>query len=558
MSTATIARPARNRSLPTTGMESIIQPGICPCHGRPQADLLLRKSKIVREGERALSIRTQEDRGRAWVAENGYCVRTVWKENLSAWSDVRRPRMDAALDAVLAGEVQALWCYALDRFSRKGAESVVPILGRARVIFDYERLDSMDERDRRWILDRAENARDYSQRLSHNVRGTKAQQQREGKWLGRAPFGLTADTNRQLAPDTTPYMCLTAEQQEVTPWDVVKRIFWAVSNGTSARALSGTLNAEGLRTGTGAYWRASTIWAIVVHPVYEGWLTVAPAVGKQKSHKRPSRYVHPDTNENVRCVTDETLPRMIPAELAERARRVMAGHQIMDSKKPRPGRQVHPLHGKKTTCSNCGSAMSVQGRSYTCNRHEAKGGCTAPASASRPALLRYVVDAWSARLHSAADDDPLLIAVAERWQAITRPEEGAEVAEARAEVAAAKAELDKFHQDDAAGFYSGRSARYRMPAKQRAEARLDAAEERLSGLVGGGTVDITWLLEGHAADTWHQADPQLQRDLLHLAIDQVIVTPAHGKRVRFNGAERVTIVWATPEQAEDDDYAHAA
>ncbi|MFJ5032570.1 recombinase family protein [Streptomyces sp. NPDC088560] len=141
-------------------MEATTQNGACACHGRPWVDLLLPKSKIAREGERALSIRAQEDRGREWADEHGYSIRKVWKENLSAWSDVQRPKYDAAMSAVLNGEVPCLWVYALDRFSRKGAEAVVPILGRARVIFDYERLDSMDERDRRWIIDRAENASD--------------------------------------------------------------------------------------------------------------------------------------------------------------------------------------------------------------------------------------------------------------------------------------------------------------------------------------------------------------------------------------------------------------
>ncbi|MFZ3473649.1 recombinase family protein [Streptomyces sp. 2.9] len=143
MSTSTLARPGRNSSGPTKGMTKNTE-GTCTCHGLPYVDLLLRKSKVVREGERALSIRAQEDRGRAWAAEHGYCVRKVWRENLSAWSDVKRPKYDAAMVAVLAGDVPALWVYALDRFSRKGAESVVPILGKARVIFDYERLDSMD------------------------------------------------------------------------------------------------------------------------------------------------------------------------------------------------------------------------------------------------------------------------------------------------------------------------------------------------------------------------------------------------------------------------------
>jgi hypothetical protein len=49
---------------------------------KPTVDLLLRKSRVVRKGEKSLSIRAQETRGRRWAEENGYTVRTVWKENL--------------------------------------------------------------------------------------------------------------------------------------------------------------------------------------------------------------------------------------------------------------------------------------------------------------------------------------------------------------------------------------------------------------------------------------------------------------------------------------------
>ncbi|MBL3803090.1 recombinase family protein [Streptomyces sp. BRB081] len=232
---------------------------------RPYVDLLLRKSKVVREGERALSIRAQEERGRAWADENGYRVRKVGKENLSAWSDVQRPKYDAAMAAVLDGEVPALWCYALDRFSRKGAEAVVPVLGKARVIFDYERLDSMDERDRRWIIDRAENAREYSSRLSYNVRTTKAKQRREGRWLGRVPFGLAVDpSTRRLAPDHTPYLCLAEGRREVTPWQVIRRIYEAIAEGESARGLARAMNAEGLRTVTGKAWAAYSVRQVII------------------------------------------------------------------------------------------------------------------------------------------------------------------------------------------------------------------------------------------------------------------------------------------------------
>ncbi|MFJ2783699.1 MULTISPECIES: recombinase family protein [unclassified Streptomyces] len=553
MTTALPNRPATTHPYSTKNMEATQQ--TCKCHGRPWADLLLRKSKVVREGERALSIRAQEERGRAWADEHGYCVRKVWKENLSAWSDVKRPSYDAAMSAVLAGEVPALWCYALDRFSRKGAEAVVPILGRARVIFDYERLDSSDERDRRWIIDRAENAREFSTRLSYNVKTTKNRQRNEGRWLASAPFGLTADpATRRLSPDHAPYICLVDGRREVTPWEMIVRVVTAIAEGASARGLARTLNSEGLRTATGAHWRADSVWKIVVHPVYEGWLTVTPP----KGHRTPLHYLTAE-GKRVRCVEEATVDNMIPANLAARARRVLSGNQIMDNT-PAPGKVTYALSGK-VRCGGCGAAMVLGGKSYNCHRHTNGGYCAAPASAMREPLERHVVNEWSNRLHRAEDDDDLLIAVAERWQQVSHPEETDAIRDARAELKAATAQLDKFHADDASGFYTGRSARYRIPHKIAAETQIDTAEERLAELTGGGRVDISWLIEGNAADTWQAADPQLQRDLLHLAIEHVTVTKSPGRGYRFKGEERVTIVWATPEDAETatgDDHAEAA
>ncbi|MFJ7250774.1 recombinase family protein [Kitasatospora sp. NPDC098652] len=526
--------------------------GVCPCHGLPQADLLLRKSKVVREGERALSIRDQEHRGRAWAAEHGYCVRKVWRENLSAWSDVRRPKYDAAMAAVLLGEVPCLWVYALDRFSRKGAEAVVPILGKARVIFDYERLDSMDERDRRWIIDRAENAREYSQRLSYNVTNTKATQRNEGRWLGKAPFGVVVDpATRKLRPDTRPYMCLVQGRREVTPWEVIKRVITEVANGVSGRALALKMNKEGLRTVNGAQWRISQIRDIVNHPVFEGWLSVS---------KRPSMDQIPYLNEKgekVRCVEKSVLPEMIPAALAAKARRMLTGNQVMPNT-PRPGRASKPLTGR-VKCSGCMLGMISDGNSYICTSLTHGALCPAPARASAKCLERFVVEQWADRLHRADDDDEIMIAVAERWQALNRPDDNQALQDARAELRAAQAKLDKFHQDDREGFYTGRSARYRIPTKNAAEARVDAAEARVRELSNDGPVDVTFLFEGEAAKHWEAAAPELRRDLLGLAIDTVIVCKSPGGRgTRFKGAERVTFQWAKPAEPDAEDFAQAA
>ncbi|MEV7778455.1 recombinase family protein [Kitasatospora sp. NPDC088351] len=88
----------------------------------PEIDLYLRKSKIVRESDKRdiTSVRAQESEGREWAVRNHYRVRKVWVDNLSAWSDVARPGFDNALTAVLDDQVPVLWCFALDRYTRKG------------------------------------------------------------------------------------------------------------------------------------------------------------------------------------------------------------------------------------------------------------------------------------------------------------------------------------------------------------------------------------------------------------------------------------------------------
>ncbi|UJB40926.1 recombinase family protein [Streptomyces sp. A1-5] len=188
---------------------------------RPLVDLLLRKSKIVREGEQALSLRAQEDRGRRWADENGYQVRRVWKENLSAWSDVERPQYDAAMAAVLGGETDALWCAFLDR-------------------------------------------------LSHNVRTTKDRQRREGRWLSAAPLGLELNDpkDRKIRP---------GERR-----GVIDDVFYRVAAGRAARALAREYNSAGMRTATGKDFTAGTVRDIVDNPVYEGWHVGSGGKGQKR------------------------------------------------------------------------------------------------------------------------------------------------------------------------------------------------------------------------------------------------------------------------------------
>ncbi|MCJ0872374.1 recombinase family protein [Streptomyces sp. AP-93] len=496
---------------------------------KPLVDLLVRKSQVVREGELALTLRAQEDRGRRWAQEHGYEVREVWKENLSAWSDIERPKQDAAMSAVIAGEVSALWCFALDRFSRKGAESVIPLLGKARVIFDYEQLDSSNERDRQWILQRSEDARAYSQRLSHNVRATKARQRSEGRWLSKAPFGLKVDEARKLRPDTEGFA-----GADYSPWELVMRIFTDIADGVSCRALARTFNAEGVADITGRTWHAGAVRKIVIHPVYEGWLAINP------KKTDPVAYLN-ESGDRVRCVPDDVVPHMVSTELAARARQVLSGHLLMDGT-PVPGRASALLAGR-LTCEGCGRSMLASGNSYVCQANHSGAECAARASVSRVTLEKYVTARWLARMSASDPEGPLMSTVAGRWTALHRPTETQALREARAAVSEAEATLGRFHADDRTGFYAGRSARYRMPAKTDAENRLTEAEERLAAL-DTERVDITFLLDGYLDHYWQTAGPALRRELIATAIDRIHVSKAPGRGVRLTD-DRVRIVWAS-------------
>lgn len=493
-------------------------------------DLLVRKSKRVPHGEQSLSIRAQVDLGRRWAAEHGYIVRKVWKENLSAWTDIQRPKYDAAMDAVLAGETHALWVYALDRFSRKGAEAVIPVLGRARVVFHYERLDSLEERDRRYIIQRAEDAREYSTRLSYNITTTKARQREEGRWPGAAPYGLRATKSRRLTPDTK-----VSDGMSDSPWDIVNRIYKSVADGQSARSVAKHLNAAGIASPGGSTWTASAVARTVHHPAYRGWLTVI-------NGKHIVRYRNA-AGKPVRCAKKDV--RLISEELARRAELALATRGTYGAQSTKG---AHLLTGK-IRCAGCGGALTASGVSYHCARNTHGGNCSAPTTVSRSALDAYIVGRWHARLANADGDDPLLQVVAARWMALTQPRATKEVADATGALRIAQQALEAFHADDRAGFYTGRSARYRLPAKAEAEARVAAAEERLAEL-SPQAPDVGWLIDGGLDTAWEGADDPLKRELIGLAIDRISVSK--GRRGgRFNGDARCVIDWAQPDSEED-------
>ncbi|MFJ8394401.1 recombinase family protein [Streptomyces sp. NPDC094144] len=534
-------------------------------------DLLCRKSKVLAEDDRLREVSTdeQERQGRAWAARNGYTVRKVWKELGSAYKERERKDFDGALKALDDGLSQALWVYMLDRFTRKGAEDVLRVIGKSRVIFDWDRLDSMDERDRGRIIDEAERARSYSARLSTRVRDVKRSARDRGEWVsGWPPYGLIVGEDRHLYPDTTP----AAPGLKHTRAEVIQELFRLSALGASAKDLAKALDALGIphctwRKGKwvadDSRWIPTTLRRWITNPVYAGWQVVHLKTETQGNRAKTVAYRN-DMGERVRVipaglelVSDEEQAAAIAGNgavarsfdgathLAKQAQG--QGWPLNGGEGPRNrGVAVHILT-ELLECASCGRNMFFTGESYVCGSTQGGRPCPKPARVTGKAIEPYVFEKWRAFVTNSAEDDEVLAIISERWAKIERPEESAEAEKARTTFKAAEKALGALLQDKRDGLYDGAASQFFRPAHRKAMAAVNEAEKVLAKF-GGLRVDISFLLDPELVTAyWLKLihDKPKQRELLGIAIDRIYVQPSPGVGKRFDGEKRVRIEWAS-------------
>jgi site-specific DNA recombinase len=540
-------------------------------------DLLCRKSKVLSENDRLREVSTQEQekQGRAWAARNGYIVRHVWIELGSAYKDRKREEFDGALKAITSGLSQALWVYMLDRFSRKGAEDVLKVIGKARVIFDWDRLDSMDDRDRERIISEAERARTYSARLSARVTDVKRSQRDRGEWVsGWPPFGLVVGKDRHLYPDTSP----AADGMKETRAEVMQELFRLSALGASAKDLAKALDAKGIPhcaykggewVPDGKRWVPTTLRRWITNPVYAGWQVVHLSPENGGRHK--TVVYRNERGERVRVI-----PEGQELVSDEEQAAAIAGSGAVDRAfdggthlaKPEPGKGL-PWGGSKgprergvvvhilTTlleCANCTRNMFFTGESYVCGSIQGGTVCPAPARVTGKAIEPYIFRKWRDYVTNCAEDDDLLAIISERWAKIVRPEESAEAEKARKTFREAENALGQLLQDKRDGLYDGPAAQFFRPAHREAMSAVREAEKVLAKY-GGLRVDISFLMEAEEVTEYWEGlakagDKDKQRELLACAIDRIYVKESPGIGKRFDGEKRVRIQWADqPEES---------
>ncbi|MFI9206205.1 recombinase family protein [Streptomyces sp. NPDC053048] len=531
-----------------------------------QVDLYTRKSRRLRKDDhrRDQSTDAQTEQGHRWAHRNGYAVRKVWKDLQSAFKDVKRSDFDKALAALANKEVPALWCYLIDRFSRRGAEDLLKVIGKARVVFELDGLDSSEPRDRRWIINRAEEAREYSQILSQRVGDTKGDQRDAGLWIsGRAPWGYVVSKDRRLAPDDEPYLCHVATRKEWSRAALLRETFRKVADGESSRGIARWLDSIGVPRPTGGLgWRYPVVARMIRHPAYIGWQTVQ--VGS-----RPVLYRN-EAGERVALKGQDGKPVALVTEAVQRrALAVLKGLGVLNSNDPRwapkkkpagtqtdkpsedqgeePKKDTSPKHllTGLSRCDGCNLSAPFQGKSYACGGVLSNRNCKGRASATGTNLEGYVFEAWLARLAHAEPDDSILIAVSERWAARAQPEETEEAQAAREALKMAEADLEQLVKSRKK--YKGPAQRFYFQELDEATEAVEKAKQEAAKHGVANTVKLPFLSTDpkDIKKAWADADLPLRRDLLRLAIDRVTIKKAPRRGLRFDGKSRVVITWAT-------------
>ncbi|MFI7339144.1 recombinase family protein [Streptomyces sp. NPDC050085] len=501
-------------------------------------DLYLRLS-LDRDGKTA--IERQEADCRAWAERNGLTVRKVHIDRgRSGYKSVERKGFDAALAAVTAGVVGTLIVWKLDRLSRKGIGQVGQVLddiekAGGRLVSVIDGLDTSNDSARMVVAMLAELARTESKNLGTRVSHAKRYLRGKGQWIGgQPPYGLLVDpTTKKLThdPEHAVYARLIADEALA---------------GKSLVNIARMLNEYEVLSPRGGQWNAASIMQLLRSPAFAGLMpeteTVESNDGERKYTSRVFPYRDPETMDTV-----EIGEGIITVGEREKIIRQLEARTFVHAGKRRPKPEGTALLTGLIFCGvpGCGRRMHRVGNSYQCMARRAGNQCPG-ASALADRVDDYVAERFLTKLPALEPDDPLVVAIADRWVHRTDPETFAKRDAIRAEIDDEEARLADL--EDARyvrGEFKGAAAveRYNRLA-ERLKERMDGLRADLAKLPMP-SVDVSPMLDGELLrEAWQASQDGDRRGRLSLAIDRVEVTK--GKRgQRFVPEQRVRIEWAT-------------
>ncbi|GAA4859176.1 recombinase family protein [Kitasatospora terrestris] len=506
-------------------------------HHHTLCDLYLRLS-LDRDGKTA--IERQEVDCRAWAERNGLTVRKVHIDRgRSGFKDVERKGFDSALAAVTAGVVGTLIVWKLDRLSRKGIGQVGKVLDNiekagGRLVSVVDGLDTSNDSARMVVGMLAELARSESKNLGTRVAHAKRHLRRQGQWIGgQPPYGLLVDpTTKKLVhdPETAVYARLIADDALA---------------GKSLVQIARLLNEYDIPSARGGQWNAASIMNLLKSPAFAGLMPETESVeaedGSRKFTSRVFPYRDPETLDTVSIGEG-----IITVGERERIIRQLEARTRMQAGKRMPKPNGTALLTGMVFCDvpGCGRRMHKVGGSYQCMARRAGNQCPG-ANAVADRVDQYVSEWFLSLLPTLEPDDPLLVAIADRWVKKADPETFAKrdaITDEIADQEARLADLEDARYLRGEFDRPGALERYQRLA-DRLQSRIDGLRADLASLPLPA-VDISPLLDGELLrPAWEASTHDQKRDRLSLAIDGVFISKGErGKR--FVPEQRVRVKWA--------------
>lgn len=317
-----------------------------------RAAVYLRKSRA----EEHMSLDETLSRHAAALADYaerwGFQVVETYKEVVSGESLFSRPQMLRLMEAVSAGEYEAVLCMDMQRLGRGGMYDQGFILDAFKMTSTliatperiYDLSNEMDEEaaEMQTFLSRSE----YRMITKRLHRGTM-QSVEHGAYMANAPFGY-----RKVRIGKLPTLEIVPEEAEC-----VREIFRRYAAGDGCTKIERAINAMGFHGRRGSHFNRNTIRLILDNPVYIGKIrwnktsTVSSGIGADR--KKKVVYNAPDQMK----LYDGRHPAIIDGALwdAVQSRR-RDRYFYVDNK-----HTASPLAGL-VRCSKCGRLMNMQGR----------------------------------------------------------------------------------------------------------------------------------------------------------------------------------------------------
>lgn len=519
------------------------------------------------------SLAEQEAEARAYADRLGLEVVEIYRERegtgASRRSGKARPEWLRALAALEGGSsFETLIVWELSRADRRGWASLDGLVERlaekGRRLLGVDGTDLTDPSQRLANVIRAEIAREEAEKTGERVSRAKRAARARGTWLGgRPPFGLTTDEEGRLCPDPSTAPVARAIVDAVlggaSLWQVAKTL-----NGDASDPLPGIPHTPSVR---GGRWTVGTLSSWLRSPSLAGlatarareefskggrWAAVGTVLRDEEGRVLPlgTGLVSEDEHERiVRTLADRTAETGRRAAVSQAPTRSILGR----------GREAAHLLGAGLGRCVCGASLAIYGvtarnplGSLRCSAYALTGGCPQgkPGQGPREVVERFVLgQVWAALVFAKAADLPLWHTVLGAWRSAVAAAETEESREARADVDAARAAVERVDDAFADGVLD--SAGYARQ-RERLTQRLYAAEARLAAAAPSSEPafdpEEPWgVLAAWAEDP--KTDVADRRRLVALAVESVTLLPASGRGVRFDPDTRIQIDWREPGES---------